>query len=332
MIEKKRIKRETNNLSFFIAFSFVIAACNSSTKRTYVSESNGNINSLTVVMQEQLWEGKLGDQVRSVFKAPYEGLPFDEPKYDTYYIPPKAFSGFARNSRNVIIFSKDTINKINLLENPWAKPQVVALISGEDQEVMGFYLDENKDLILRTFAENERKEKIRRISKSLNKEKELVNRFGLTLKYPSAYTTVKDTANFLWIEKQVYKGHLNLIVYSLPPDTDLKIIEKRIPEIRDSIGKIYIPGRLPKSYMITEKAYRPYYYRTKLNGLETILTKGTWEVENDYMAGPFINYVVKDTQNKRYIVLEGFAFAPTESKRNYMFELNSIITTLKPTK
>jgi len=332
MMEKKRIKRETNNLSFFIAFSFVIAACNSSTKRTYVSESNGNINSLTVVMQEQLWEGKLGDQVRSVFKAPYEGLPFDEPKYDTYYIPPKAFSGFARNSRNVIIFSKDTINKINLLENPWAKPQVVALISGEDQEVMGFYLDENKDLILRTFAENERKEKIRRISKSLNKEKELVNRFGLTLKYPSAYTTVKDTANFLWIEKQVYKGHLNLIVYSLPPDTDLKIIEKRIPEIRDSIGKIYIPGRLPKSYMITEKAYRPYYYRTKLNGLETILTKGTWEVENDYMAGPFINYVVKDTQNKRYIVLEGFAFAPTESKRNYMFELNSIITTLKPTK
>ena len=332
MMEKKRIKRETNNLSFFIAFSFAIAACNSSTKRTYVSESNGNINSLTVVMQEQLWEGKLGDQVRSVFKAPYEGLPFDEPKYDTYYIPPKAFSGFARNSRNVIIFSKDTINKINLLENPWAKPQVVALISGEDQEVMGFYLDENKDLILRTFAENERKEKIRRISKSLNKEKELVNRFGLTLKYPSAYTTVKDTANFLWIEKQVYKGHLNLIVYSLPPDTDLKIIEKRIPEIRDSIGKIYIPGRLPKSYMITEKAYRPYYYRTKLNGLETILTKGTWEVENDYMAGPFINYVVKDTQNKRYIVLEGFAFAPTESKRNYMFELNSIITTLKPTK
>ena len=332
MVKKKRIKREINSLGFFIALSFVLAACNSSSSPTYVPESSGNINSLTVVMEKQLWEGKLGDQVRSVFMAPYEGLPFDEPKYDTYYIPPKAFNGFARNNRNVIIFSKDMTNKINLLENPWARPQVAALISGEDQEVMGFYLEENKDLILRTFAENERKEKIRRISKSLNKEKELVNRFGLTLKYPSAYTTVKDTTNFLWIEKPVLKGHLNLIVYSLPLDTDLKIIEKRIPEIRDSIGKKYIPGRLPKSYMITEKAYRPYYYRTKLKGLETILTKGTWEVENDYMAGPFINYIVKDTQNKRYIVLEGFAFAPTESKRNYMFELNSIITTLKPTK
>ena len=155
MVEKKRNKREAGRLSIFIVFSFVIAACNSSTT-TYVSESNGKINSLTVVMKEQFWEGKLGDHTRSVFKAPYEGLPFDEPKYDTYYIPPKAFSGFARNSRNVIIFSKDTINKINLLENPWSKPQVVVLISGEDQEVMSFYLEENKDLILRTFAENER--------------------------------------------------------------------------------------------------------------------------------------------------------------------------------
>ena len=29
------------------------------------------------------------------------------------------------------------------------------------------------------------------------------------------------------------------------------------------------------------------------------------------------------------IVIEGFSFAPSESKRNYMFELNTIITTMK---
>ena len=81
--------------------------------------------------------------------------------------------------------------------------------------------------------------------------------------------------------------------------------------------------------MISERAYLPYYYKTKVNNLDAILTKGTWEVQNDFMAGPFVNYIVKDTQNNRYLVLEGFAFAPTESKRNYMFELNTIITTLK---
>ena len=115
----------------------------------------------------------------------------------------------------------------------------------------------------------------------------------------------------------------------MPLDIDLKKIEERIPAIRDSIGKIYVPGRVPGSYMITERAYLPYYYKTKVNNLEAILTKGTWEVQNDFMAGPYINYIIKDTLNKRNIVIEGFSFAPSESKRDYMFELNTIITTMK---
>ena len=81
--------------------------------------------------------------------------------------------------------------------------------------------------------------------------------------------------------------------------------------------------------MITERAYLPYYYKTTVNNLEAILTKGTWEVQNDFMAGPYVNYIIKDTLNKRNIVIEGFSFAPSESKRDYMFELNTIITTMK---
>jgi len=325
------ITRERVTFCLLFVISILLSSCNSSSSKAYIPESNGNINSLTVVMEKEYWSSELGDQVRAVFGGPYEGLPFDEPKYDVYYIPPNAFSGFARNSRNIIVFSKDTIDKINLVKNPWARPQIVALISGEDQEVMDFYLEENQDLILRSYSENERTEKLRRISKSPNKDQDLERKFNISLSYPSVYSTVKDTTNFLWIEKEVLKGHLNLIAYTLPIETDLKNIQTRIPIIRDSIGKAYLPGRLPNSYMITEKAYRPYFYLTKVNGLEAILTKGTWEVENDFMAGPFINYIIKDTQNNRYIVLEGFAFAPTESKRNYMFELNAIITTLKIT-
>ena len=331
MVKINKNTKEGTGLIVTLGLSILGLSCNSSTSKAYVPESNGNINSLTVVMDEQDWSGELGNQVRDVFTSPFEGLPFDEPKYDVYFIPPKAFKGFARNSRNIIVFSQDTIAKINLVKNPWARPQVVTLISGEDEEVMGFYLEENQDLILRTYEENERTEKLRRISKSPNKDQDLTSKFKISLDYPSVYSTVKDTANFIWIEKEVLKGHLNLIAYTLPIRTDLKNIQKRIPAIRDSIGMIYVPGRLPNSYMITEKAYRPYYYTTKINGLESILTKGTWEVENDFMAGPFVNYIVKDTKNNRYIVLEGFAFAPTESKRNYMFELNTIITTLEIT-
>ena len=118
---------------------------------------------------------------------------------------------------------------------------------------------------------------------------------------------------------------MNLIAYSLPLSGLKGNVKKRIPEIRDSIGKKHIPGRLKGSYMITEKAYRPYFYKTEKKGRLTYLTKGTWEVANDFMAGPFVNYMVRDTLRKRWMVTEGFVFAPASNKRDQMFELNTIL-------
>ena len=324
-----------NKLYIFLSIAFIllISSCKSDSSNAFVPESNGNINALTIVMNQNYWSGDLGEAIKKSLMEPYEGLPFDEPKYDLYHLDPSIFSGFARSGRNIILFQKDTLNQgFRLIKNLWARPQIAALITGEDSEVMKFYFEENLSLLTRAIDENERLEKIRRMSKSLNKDSELNERFGLNLTFPDAYNVVKDTANFIWIEKQVIKGHLNIIAYTLPYNIDLDRIEERIPEIRDSIGQLYVPGRVPGSYMITERAYLPYYYKTKLNSFDALLTKGTWEVQNDFMAGPYVNYIIKDTTNKRNIVIEGFAFAPSESKRDYMFELNTIITTMKLTR
>ena len=324
-----------NKLYIFLSIAFIllISSCKSDSSNAFVPESNGNINALTIVMNQNYWSGDLGEAIKKSLMEPYEGLPFDEPKYDLYHLDPSIFSGFARSGRNIILFQKDTLNQgFRLIKNLWARPQIAALITGEDSEVMKFYFEENLSLLTRAIDENERLEKIRRMSKSLNKDSELNERFGLNLTFPDAYNVVKDTTNFIWIEKQVIKGHLNIIAYTLPYNIDLDRIEERIPEIRDSIGQLYVPGRVPGSYMITERAYLPYYYKTKLNSFDALLTKGTWEVQNDFMAGPYVNYIIKDTTNKRNIVIEGFAFAPSESKRDYMFELNTIITTMKLTR
>ena len=49
---------------------------------------------------------------------PYEGLPFDEPKYDLYHLQPSIFKGFARSSRNIIVFNKDTVGQgFRLIKN-----------------------------------------------------------------------------------------------------------------------------------------------------------------------------------------------------------------------
>ena len=98
--------------------------------------------------------------------------------------------------------------------------------------------------------------------------------------------------------KRNHKGHLNLIAY--PVKGRLSDIAKgnSIQRLRDSIGKKMIPGRLPGSYMATEEEYRPYFYKSKLGDREVYITKGVWSVANDYMAGPYVHYLIKDPEKK----------------------------------
>ena len=57
--------------------------------------------------------------------------------------------------------------------------------------------------------------------------------------------------------------------------------------------------------------------------------RGTREVKNKFMAGPFVNYAIEDKANNRLLVLEGFVFAPSISKRDYIFELEAMIKSAK---
>ena len=120
---------------------------------------------------------------------------------------------------------------------------------------------------------------------------------------------------------------MDLMIYQVPLETirkgDSAVVD--VVKMRDSIGKNQIPGRLDGSYMITEKAYAPYIFSTIIDNKPTIQTKGIWDVKNDFMSGPFINYAIEDKVNNRYVVIEGYVFAPSVAKRDYMFELESII-------
>ena len=79
---------------------------------------------------------------------------------------------------------------------------------------------------------------------------------------------------------------------------------------------------------ITEQDYKPYFYKLNMDKKTIFQTKGIWEVKNDFMGGPFINYLLKDNKTNEWIIVEGFAFAPSVSKREYMFELNTILSTI----
>jgi hypothetical protein len=131
--------------------------------------------------------------------------------------------------------------------------------------------------------------------------------------------------NFVWLKKNSISGSSSLLLYQLPLNTiRTTTISTAILSMRDSIGK-YIQGTEPQTYMISETGYTPYFFKSTLDHRLAYETRGTWQLQNDYMSGPFINYTIVDSINKRLVVLEGFCYSPSKEKRDVMHELDAIM-------
>ncbi|GAA4279532.1 DUF4837 family protein [Aquimarina mytili] len=296
-----------------------------------MAQSVGKINELSVVIDNELWKGSLGDTIRKYFGAEVPGLPQVEPLFSMRQMPSTAFSGLARKNRTFIWIRKGKKKSFDLLKNKYATPQLGAVISGTDSEIIS-QIKEHHETIVSKFKTIETKEKQSRIRKSLEKIPQLQEKLGVKINIPSAYRLAMEEDTFFWIRKDISHGSMNLIVYELPLGTITKDSNTvgSIIKMRDSIGTLKIPaGETGTNKFITEEAYAPYLYETKLAGRFTFETKGTWEIKDRFMSGPFVNYAIEDEKNNRLLVLEGFVFAPSVNKRDNMFELEAIIKTIK---
>ena len=82
---------------------FLLSACeDSNTSKVYKPKSSGNINDLSVVIDNDLWESSVGETIRSTIGAPLYGLPQDEPQLTLRQIPSSVFTGFVKNTRLVL--------------------------------------------------------------------------------------------------------------------------------------------------------------------------------------------------------------------------------------
>lgn len=319
-------------LAVFIAV-FLLSCNDVSNKKgdRYLSPSGGTLNTLTIVSDDALWNGETGDVVREIFAAPIVGMPQDEPSYTLKHMKTRAFHEFVKKSRTFVELKMGVPKEIKFINDIYASPQLGIIVSGNSNEEIISVLKENAVKMTAKIKAIEMDHKISEISKNLLDTDELTSNFGLELAVLFSYRVAKKTDDFMWLRKDIKTGDMNLMIYELPYGTIKKdsLAINNIVKLRDSIGKAHIPGVPEGSYMITEKAFTPYLGTTIINNSEVLETRGIWDVKNDFMAGPFINYIIDDKKNNRQLVLEGFTYAPQIAKRDYMFELEAIIRSIK---
>jgi hypothetical protein len=319
-------------IGLLVVIVTLLISCGTGEDKKTLKEANGRINNLLVVMKNSEWEGAIGDELRKIIAEPVLGLPQPESQFEISQIPPENFGSMLRATRSILNVGIGNENSISVASDVYASPQKIVTIMGSDKEALIAEIRNNSEKIISIFKDADIESVQNNILKKYwdpSKIKTFEEQ-GFSLKIPRNYNMVEDNGDFIW-----YRYHLNggnsmeLIAYTVPMPENEDDIENSIVEIRNGFGKEHIPGQIEDSYMITEEAYTPHIFEVELAGRKAYETRGKWEVKGVYMAGPFLSYTVVDKPNNRLIVVEGLTFAPSINKRDYMFELEAILKTLK---
>lgn len=315
-------------LFFVLTFTVLLVSCHKKHDRD-TEKTSGNINTISVIIDDPLWNGELGDSIRNKFASPVTGLPQEEPLFTINQYPVKLLEGFMTNSRNILVLKKEKKNKFDIVINEYASPQNVFHISGKTTAAILELLELHAPEIIKRMRQTEIVENQRIIDTSRIITKKINRKFKIDLHIPKGYNYVLERRKFIWLKKEITSGNTSLLIYQIPLRQLDRYTAKSITRTRDSIGNLYIHGTSPNTQMVTEDSYAPYLFHINIKGKEAYETKGTWELRNDYMSGPFINYSIIDRVNKRIIVLEGFCYDPSKEKRDLMFELEAIIKSVE---
>ena len=314
--------------------SYVLISCMDNT--VVLPRSVGAFNKVTVVAKGSLWAGDVGDQIRNSFGELMVGLPQPEKTLSIGHVAPNGFSSMMRSNRNVLVIELSDKASYVKTTNKYANPQTLIYLSAKDKMSLLSSLQKHMSEIIQAFKESDIKVLQRsfynkRVNDSMYKT---LKKLNISLTIPKEFKTVDDTGDFLWLRQHLKSGiargagNNNILVYSLPLN-DQTMSSNNIISMRDQIGKKYIPGSKQGMYRITEAAYTPRKIKTEILGNDAFETRGKWEVKNDFMAGPFLNYAIIDKKNDRLLVVEGFTYAPSVNKREFLFELEAIAKSLK---
>ncbi len=317
---------------FSLLFSLLLVfSCQDDLKRDLglLPSSSGSPLELLLVISDDLFSGQSGDVIIDELGESVEGLPQSESFLRVVKVASKDFKPLLKRSKLILLIEKDTLTARSLLNNVWAKPQLVLSYKGKTEadviRLLAKHLKEDKQL-LREFEE---KQLLPRITKQKVLPSSFMKKNGLELTMPASFelNTDRDDISVFWSRN--LRSDQCIMMYIRPMNGDASLMGGDIISVRDSVCKLYIPGEMEGSYMTTEHEYNPAIVSTDVNGIYSLEARGLWKLEGDFMGGPFINYTLFDEVNERIITLEGFVYAPQIEKRNLMFELECILRSAK---
>jgi hypothetical protein len=348
-----------NGLLLYILITAGFPACKDAfggleSKQTAISAAN----EIVVICDKNLWEGPVGDSVIYYFEAPYPIMPQPEPMFDIRHFTTEDLiaAPLRRELRTYLIVANlnDPTSETTRLvmsdlgeeklrraredkeyfttagTDKWARSQLIMYVFGFGVDDLAAKVVRAYPALARRIAEHD--QPLIDAATYLSKEsfpiaKRIQEKFNVSMKIPGDYRIAVDENNFLWIRQDFDEAISNITIMRFPYENAAQFELEGMVTMRDRMG-LMVQGSTIGSFMVTNTEDLPVYlYKKEVDGRYTVEARGTWELTQDFLGGPFVTYAIADSNE--ILMIDAFVHAPGKEKRNYVQRMERIIASLK---
>lgn len=316
-----------------ILFALTVIAALAGCKNTKALLPNvsGKAGEIIVVIEKTDWEGSLGGEVRELLACDCPFLAQKEPLYSLINVAPGGFGDLFKLHRNIVFFTiNPQVDSTGILyrHDVWAAPQCLVQVSAKDAAQAEELLKDNGKTIVGFIEQAERDRVIRNSIRYEEREiaPKVAEVFGGSPHFPTGYKLKKLTSDFGWIADEKQYTLQGILIYKYPASGkgDEMTVEKIIAK-RNEVMKENVPGMFENTWMTTGTFMPPQLEFFRYRGRDFAQVRGLWEVENDYMGGPFVSQSFYSQDGADVITAEAFVYAPKYDKRQYLRQVESIL-------
>lgn len=354
------IKRKS--ILLLVVLFFTLEGCDEAIKnanKEFMPNAQGSMGEVILVIDSTQWKSQIGSELRQTFHAVVPGLPQDEASFKLLRVNPMKLNTVLKQAKNLIFvtvlsdksqesrvlksyFTNESLKRIQKDDNlymltkkdDFARGQEVLHLFGKDRQTLIANLQANREKIRGHFENIE----IKRLQASLFKvekkelKSEIKSKHNFSITVPYGYELAKNGDNFVWIRQLEYPEEKSFFIY-YEPYTSSDIFNKdSIAKLRDKItSKLLRDVENQGTYMmLQEEKYMPYVTNEiNLNGNYAFEMRGLWKLNDISAGGPFVSYTTVDEKLGRLYYIEGYVYRPSNDKRDWMREMDTILRTFQ---
>jgi hypothetical protein len=329
--------KKLQSISIFVLMALMISSTFTSCdiKSSGLKPSTGKTNEILVVTNDATdWNGHIGNEIKGFFGQDQAGLPQPESMFSMAQVAEPGFSEMFKTHHNIFIVDVNPEYDEPILETRkdlWATPQRVIKMTVPDEEQFFSVFDENKEAFIEYFNANER----RRVTLAFDAIEDhsfrnnLVENFDISMRFPKSFYVATQTDDFIWLRREAEQFSQSVFIYYYPYNEITAFDPVEIVRVQDSVTKKHIPGPSEGSYMKISMFDPPVTKQIEFNDAFAVEMRGLWEVEGDFMGGPFVSYTTVDERYNRVITLVGYVYNPGWDKNDLMRQVEAILHTFQ---